>query len=401
MIFMSTILSQNQIYSGEKKRLKKLIVIPAYCHSLGGTNVSLLLLAMGFQRCGASEQLRVLVHKDSFLEGYFRDANLESFMELIEAGDSTQFFKSALSWVMKQPTDWSLLLDNCVWRSFLPILTLFSPLLRLGRRPVYHFCHDLALSRNYIGYLARKFTFACVAPGAICNSQFTAGHIRRLMPDIRGILYQPVDLERFNLLHNDSVPLGLEPILRSGTRVMLTPSRLNKPGIINDKNLRSLIPVLAHLKLMGHNYHGVVIGPDASSDGSYTRDLLESAAAAGIADRFTVLPPAIDIAPYYKYADVVVTLSPREPFGRTVVEAIACGVPVVGSCTGGINEILQHFAPQWTVDPNKPADIAQTIINVASDQNTKDLLTKGQAWVETNCGVAIYAKKMMQLTEII
>ncbi|MGD1910251.1 MAG: glycosyltransferase family 4 protein [Rivularia sp. (in: cyanobacteria)] len=399
---MTTVLNPNQISKLDKNTQKKLIVIPAYCHALGGTTVSLLMLAMGFARCHASEQLCILIHKGSFMEQYFKDADQESCIELIEAEDSNQFIKSALQWVNKQPNHYPLLLDNLVWRSYLPILTLAAPSLRLTRRRVYHFCHDLALSHNYLGYLGRKITFASLAPGAICNSQFTASHIRSLMPDIRGILYQPVDLEKFNAQSvNSTPPDNLQSIINSGARIMLTPSRISKPGMVNDKNLRALIPVLAQLKAMGENYHGIVIGEDQSPEKIYSQNLLESAAKAGIADRFTILPPTFKIENYYKYADIVVTLAPREPFGRTVVEAVACGIPVVGSHTGGINEILQNFAPQWTVNPSDSAAVAQTIVNVAKNRNTKELLIKGRDWIESHCSLESYAQGMMHLTGLI
>lgn len=396
---MTTVLSPNQKSQSEKNTLKKLIVIPAYCHSLGGTTVSLLMLAMGFARTNASEQLCILIHKGSFMEKYFKDAGQEPCIKLIEADNSNEFLKSALRWVNKQPKNYPLLLDNLVWRSYLPILTLFSPSLRLSGRPIYHFCHDLALSHNFLGYLARKVTFTSLSPRVICNSKFTAKHIRGLMPDIRGILYQPVNLEKFNTQTVTSAPPdNLQSIINSGARIMLTPSRINKPGIVNDKNLRSLIPVLEQLKSMGENYHGVVIGEDQSPEQIYSRDLLKSAADAGIAERFTILPPTFNIQDYYKHADIVVTLAPREPFGRTVVEAIACGVPVVGSNTGGINEILQNFAPEWTVNPDDSVFTAQTIIDVAKNPNTKELLNKGKSWVESQCSLESYAKGMMQLT---
>lgn len=395
---MTSVLNPNQTSNRQKKAQKKLIVIPAYCHSLGGTTVSLLMLAMGFEKCQATDKLCILIHKGSFMEKYFKDAGQSDCIELIEADNSNQFLKSALHWVNKQPKHYPLLLDNLVWRSYLPILTLFSPSIRLSRRQVYHFCHDLALSYNYLGYLARKITFASLAPGAICNSQFTAEHIRSLMPDIRGILYQPVDLEKFNTQTVSTAPDNLKSIINSGARIMLTPSRISKPGMINDKNLRALIPVLAKLKAMGENYHGIVIGEDFSPEKIYSQNLLESAAKAGVADCFTILPPTFKIEDYYKYADIVVTLAPREPFGRTVVEAIACGVPVVGSNMGGINEILQNFAPEWTVNPDDSTAVAQTIVNVVKNPNTKELLTKGRDWVENHCSLESYAQGMMQLT---
>ena len=396
---MTTSLSKNRRFEKKQSLTQKLLIIPGYCDVLGGTTVSLLMLAKGFALCGLSENLCVLIHKDSFLEKYFRDAGLDNCVKLIEAVNPNQFLKKALLWVGKQPQEFPLLLDNCVWRNYLPILTLFSPYLRLSGRKLYHFCHDLALSYNKLGYLARKITFASLSPGAICNSQFTAEHIRGFMPDIRGILYQPVDLEKFNIQSVSSAPPdNLKSIINSGARIMLTPSRINKPKIVNDKNLRALIPVLAHLKAMGENYHAVAIGENQSPSKIYSQDLRESAINAGVADRFTILPPALNIEDYYKCADIVVTLAPREPFGRTVVEAIACNVPVVGSNTGGINEILQNFAPEWTVNPDDSVEVAKTIIDVMKSSHKQELLIKGQNWVENQCSLENYATGMIQMT---
>ena len=396
---MTTYLSKNGVSGNNQYKIKRLLVIPGYCNVLGGTTVSLLMLAKGFVTCGLSEKICILIHKGSFMEKYFLDAGLNNCVELIEADNPNEFLKKALKWVGKQPKEFPLLLDNCVWRSYLPILTLFSPSLRFSGRQLYHFCHDLALSYNKLGYLARKITFFSLSPGAICNSQFTSEHIRGFMPDIRGILYQPVDLKKFNTRSEISTPPdNLKSIIDSGAKIMLTPSRINKPGIINDKNLRALIPVLKELKAMGKNYHGVVIGEDQSTDNIYSRDLLKSAINAGVADRFTILPPVLNIEDYYRYANIVVTLAPREPFGRTVVEAIACGIPVVGSNTGGINEILQNFAPEWTVEPDDSVAVANAIINVDKDSHTKELLNRGYAWVKKHCSLESYATGMMQFT---
>lgn len=381
--------------------MRKLLILPGACETLGGTLVTLSMVIEGFKRLGASEQLRVLVKSGSGMEKYLREAGQASCLQVVPAEGQSEFLKRSLRWVSEQPIEYPLLLDNCVARKQLPILMAASPMLRLSKRPVYHFFHDLALSKNNLGFLARKLAFACLAPGAICNSRFTAGYIQRLVEDIRGILYQPVNLERFN----DSIPLkppsNLQPILHAGSRIMLTPSRINKPGTVNNKNLHALAPVLAQLRAKGYDYHGVIIGDDRSPNQENSRALLEHAKTLGIADHFTILPPAYDIENYYKYADVVVTLAPQEPFGRTVVEAIACGVPVVGSYTGGIGEILNHFAPEWTVDPTDAQATADTIIRVATHSTTQDLLTQGQRWVTTQCDLEGYARRLMLIADIL
>ncbi|NJM70666.1 MAG: glycosyltransferase family 4 protein [Scytonema sp. RU_4_4] len=378
--------------------MRKLIILPGVCDTLGGTLITLSLLIKGLEECNAAERFCVLVRSGSIMENYLQQAGQGAYLQLISAKSKPEFLRHALQWVNQQPKDYPLLLDNCVERALLPTLLLAAPFLRLSGRPVYHFCHDLALSYNHLGYWLRKITFTCLAPQAMCNSRFTAGHIQRLMPNIRGILYQPVDTQRFNNQVSSTSPAPLQPILKSGAKLILTPSRISQPGMVNDKNLRALIPVLAHLKANGHFYHSVIVGEDPSPGQINTQALLEAAENAGVADCLTILPPTFAIEDYYKHASVVVTLAPREPFGRTVVEAIACGVPVIGSTTGGIGEILNHFAPEWMVDSTDPKATAQTIVRVSTDPNTSKLLLKGSNWVESECSIINYAQKMIEIT---
>jgi glycosyltransferase involved in cell wall biosynthesis len=378
--------------------MRKLIIFPGACDALGGTLVTLCLLIKGFEENGASEALYVLVQADSIMEKYLQAAGQEAYLVRIPAENKAEYWRKALQWVNRQPKNYPLLLDNCVERSLLLALLVESPKIRLSGRPVYHFFHDLALSYNYAGYLLRKLSFGIIAPKAICNSQFTAQHIRHFIGNPSAIMYQPVDTKSFNDRISTNPPPLLEPILRSGAKIILTPSRINQPGTVNDKNLRALIPVLAHLKANGHFYHSVVIGQDSSPGKIRTQALLDDAKQADVRDRFTILPPDFAIEDYYKYADVVVTLAPREPFGRTVVEAVACGVPVVGSNTGGINEILQNFAPHWTVNTSDSSAIAETIIQVVNSSSSLDFIKQGKDWIDKNCSINDYALRIIQIT---
>lgn len=378
--------------------MRKLIILPGSCDSLGGTLVTLSLLIKGCELNGTAPQLSVLVWAKSPVEAYLQQAGQTSYLVSIEAKDREQFFQRALAWVKQQPKDYPLLLDNCVSKNLLSTLLKQALPLRWSGRPIYHFFHDLTISQNRVGQIVRQLAFTLLAPKGLCNSKFTAGYIYQFTTDIRGILYQPVDPDRFNSIPVEEPPAALKPILEKGDRLLLTPSRINKPDIINDKNLRGLIPVVAHLRQQGHQFHLVIMGDDRSTGKARSQALLDAAQEAGIAEHFTVLPPAYDVETYYKFADAVVTLAPREPFGRIVVEAIACGVPVVGSNTGGIAEILNHFAPQWTVDPMDPIAAAETIVRVVHDPQTTATLSQGQTWVQDQCNMVEYAHRIMELT---
>ncbi|MEM8829543.1 MAG: glycosyltransferase family 4 protein [Cyanobacteria bacterium P01_G01_bin.19] len=381
--------------------MDKLIILPSWCDSLGGMTVSLSVTIAGFARLQSLDRICVLVRKDSLLENYLQHLGQGDCLQSIAAADGNQFYQQALSWIDRQPSNYPLLLENCTNRYLLPILGRNILKLRLSGRRVYHVFRDLAYSHNFLGRCLRQAVFTGLAPVAICNSQFTAQSVAKRIPlKMGGILYPPVDSTRFCHAPKTTPPPELLPIIASGAKIVLTPSRISEPEHINDKNLRGLVTTLAKLKQLGHNYHGVIIGQDYSPKRQHTKALLELAKYLSVEERLTILPPTFAIEDYYQHADVVVTLAPREPFGRTVVEAIACGVPVVGSNTGGIGEILNNFAPQWTVDPEEPLAAAKTIVSLAEDPSTPSVLARGQQWVESNCSPIQYVQKTIEIVNL-
>ena len=86
--------------------------------------------------------------------------------------------------------------------------------------------------------------------------------------------------------------------------------------------------------------------------GQYISDLETEAALAGIADAVAFTPPIQDIARAYAASDLVLQLSRKpEAFGRTVLEALAVGRPVVGWDHGGVGELLHALQPEGAVTP--------------------------------------------------
>jgi glycosyltransferase involved in cell wall biosynthesis len=69
----------------------------------------------------------------------------------------------------------------------------------------------------------------------------------------------------------------------------------------------------------------------------------------------------------YRQATMVVLPSLSEAFGRPVIEAMACGVPVIGARTGGIAETITHMENGLLVPPNDPEALAEAMIKLISD----------------------------------
>ncbi|WP_011300508.1 glycosyltransferase family 4 protein [Cupriavidus necator] len=71
---------------------------------------------------------------------------------------------------------------------------------------------------------------------------------------------------------------------------------------------------------------------------------------------------------FYSASDVFVTTPWYEPFGITPVEAMACGVPVVGADVGGIRSTVVDGETGYLVPPHAPEALADRLARLAGDR---------------------------------
>lgn len=66
-------------------------------------------------------------------------------------------------------------------------------------------------------------------------------------------------------------------------------------------------------------------------------------------------------------SDVHLTMTREDNLPNTVVEALACGLPVVGSAVGGVPEMLHTGVEGWLVAADEPAAAAAALFDLARD----------------------------------
>jgi glycosyltransferase involved in cell wall biosynthesis len=97
-------------------------------------------------------------------------------------------------------------------------------------------------------------------------------------------------------------------------------------------------------------------------------ELRHLAAKLGIADRVGFTGVISEPAAAMRALDVLVhTSTEPEPFGRVIVEAMACGKPVITTGLGGANEIISLGEFALTIDPQQPEMLASAISKLVSD----------------------------------
>lgn len=99
-------------------------------------------------------------------------------------------------------------------------------------------------------------------------------------------------------------------------------------------------------------------------EGDDCERLAAKAMTLGVADRvvFSGYVPEADKADYFRLADAYVMPSRGEGFGIVFLEALACGIPVVGSRLDGSREALLDGALGELVDPREPLEVRDGIL---------------------------------------
>jgi glycosyltransferase involved in cell wall biosynthesis len=83
--------------------------------------------------------------------------------------------------------------------------------------------------------------------------------------------------------------------------------------------------------------------------------------------RFIGRRSRVELRNYYCASDVFVTTPWYEPFGITPVEAMACGIAVIGARVGGIQSTVQDGRTGFLVEPKDPAGLAHRLAQLFSD----------------------------------
>lgn len=84
--------------------------------------------------------------------------------------------------------------------------------------------------------------------------------------------------------------------------------------------------------------------------------------------------PDEDLIIFYNSCDIFVTASRLEGFSFPVLEAMACGTPVICSNTTALLEIGQEAA--YFVSPDDPKSLAQAILFVINDETTRQTMVQ-------------------------
>lgn len=142
----------------------------------------------------------------------------------------------------------------------------------------------------------------------------------------------------------------------------------------------------------------VMIGK--KSDEEYIKDLSDLVFELKIQDKIIFIDYVEDLASVYHSLDLLVCASWNETFGRTIVEAMLAGKPVVSTRCGGPEDIVIDGVTGLLVPVKSPQDLAEAMIKLLRDRELAERMGgEGKKRAEGCYSMQLYARSMQEVIE--
>ena len=123
--------------------------------------------------------------------------------------------------------------------------------------------------------------------------------------------------------------------------------------------------LLASLRARGIDARLLLLGAREAGREAYIEEVETLARERGVFDRLAITPPRSDVREVYAISDLILQCSTQpESFGRTVVEALSLGRPVLGYAHGGVGELLAELYPRGGVALGDAAALLERAIEL-------------------------------------
>lgn len=177
------------------------------------------------------------------------------------------------------------------------------------------------------------------------------------------------------------IPFGIDvdrfPVIDAQTRraarvALHLPPDVSLIGVIGrldrGKGQEHLIEALALLVEEGRDVHALIVGEDTRGEAQGYGDLLRGRVAQRkLHERVHFRSFAEDVTGVYAGLDVFVLTSLAETYGMVTIEAMAAGLPVVATRSGGTPDIIRDGETGVLVPPADPVALAGALAGLLDD----------------------------------
>jgi glycosyltransferase involved in cell wall biosynthesis len=198
----------------------------------------------------------------------------------------------------------------------------------------------------------------------ICNSKFTKRVILdryRLPVENVALCYKSIAIETYQDVQSDTLSSKPPSVLFMGG------------GNAQRKGLIAFLGAAAVVHQDRPEIDFIIVGRD-----QVISRLLKKMSGESVSGRLTHIEhvPNEDMKYIYAGVDIFVMPSLIEAFGVVYLEAMACGIPVIGTTNGGANELISHEHNGLLVEPGDAVGLAREILRLLTNKKLRNTLVE-------------------------
>jgi len=166
--------------------------------------------------------------------------------------------------------------------------------------------------------------------------------------------------------------------------------------MLTDKGVLDLIEAARLLRNQGQSLRILLFGmPDAENPTSISKTQLEAWTTEGVAEWRGFEK---DVQRIWKEAHIAVLPSHREGLPKSLLEAAACGRPIITTDTPGCREVVRSNETGLIVPPRDPEALANAIACLAKDQELRTSMGKqGRVFIEESFSERLVIRQTIDL----
>jgi glycosyltransferase involved in cell wall biosynthesis len=199
-----------------------------------------------------------------------------------------------------------------------------------------------------------------MSEAVFANSEAIRNHLGQYMEIEKvTIVYPSVEHGPIHQLATENPEIEPFPLAGAGLKITVV-GRLAR-----SKGQWRVVEALGLLAANGVEASVCFVGAKMEPD--HDLKLLKRARALGVDQRIVFAGEQVNPFPYVAAADVCVTPSGAEAFGRATLEYLWLGKPVVATASGGSSELVRSDINGFLFDPGQPHDLADRLERYSRD----------------------------------
>jgi glycosyltransferase involved in cell wall biosynthesis len=223
----------------------------------------------------------------------------------------------------------------------------------------------------------------------VANSQATSKRFTtRFRPKIR-VIYNGVNIE---WLQNSSV--RKPDLIQNEWKVILSVARVSK-----SKRHDLVLSAFETVAEFDPRVHLVCLGAKDELQTEWWNYLQKKIRQSPFSARIHWVGWVDDIRAWFRVADLLVLSSDNEAFGRVIIEALACEVPVIATRVGGVPEIVRDGLDGILITPGNHQELADAALLILRDITLREALIQSGIKRANLFSLDTHVMKMTQLFE--